>query len=143
MKKKIINKKLNLFISLLSMASVMFLLLFSVVGCKQTTETASQEKPLFAIDLQDGFQHDLVEVALDNNVIYNDTATTSIALSFARRLNPVVSAGIHKIHVFMPGFSIQADTTIDVNDTLVVGVNFNKVSSKLSFTIYHFWVMYR
>ena len=128
---------------LLGLVMLTHMLLFSIVGCQQTTDSTPQGKPFYSIDLQDGFRHDSVQVKLDNRVIYDDTASTSIGLSLARRLTPGISSGEHQIQVLLPVLRVQADTTVDFQDTLVVGVNLNRSSNLISFTVYHFQVMYR
>lgn len=126
-----------------SLTYFIFASLFVMSGCKQATQASDQSRPLFAIDLQDGFQHDTVRVSLDNQVVYDDTATTSLALSLAYRMTPSISAGTHRINVWVPSFSVQADTTVDIQDTLVLGINLNRRMGTLSFTIYRFLLMYR
>ena len=119
------------------------LCLFFESGCAQTTGPTEKVKPLFTIDLQDGFQQDLVTVLLDNQVVYDDTATTLISGGAADRITPSVASGSHNIRVSMPGFEVQADTTLNVQDTLAVGINFWRAQHKLSFTVYRFWPVYR
>jgi hypothetical protein len=128
---------------LLVSSVIVTLCLFFTGAYGQTTNLTQPNKPLFAIDLQDGFQQDSVMVMLDNQLVYGETATTSLALSLAHRITSSVSTGSHIIKVSMPTLQLQADTSVNVQDTLVLGVNFNRSQHQLSFTLYHFWVMYR
>ena len=111
-------------------------------GCSHSTKVSDESRPLFAIDLQDGFQHDVVTVRLDNETIYNDSAFTNPTLSLAVHLSPSVSAGSHRIQASIPELSVTADTVIDVPDTLTVGINYNRSANHLSFTVYHNIVLY-
>jgi hypothetical protein len=116
--------------------------IFLLSRCKQVVEVTAQSKPQFAIDLQTGFEHDIVQVQLDHEVIYHDTTTTS-RFTLACRLTPIISSGSHRIQVSVPSLSIEADTIVTAQDTLVVGVNLDRSAKQLSFSMYRFWVMYR
>ncbi|HUI29023.1 MAG TPA: hypothetical protein VLX91_02310 [Candidatus Acidoferrales bacterium] len=111
-------------------------------GCSHSTKVSDETRPLFAIDLQDGFQHDVVTVSLDNRTIYNDSAFTNSVLSLAVHLSPSVSAGSHRIQASIPELSAAADTVIDIRDTMTVGINYNRSANHLSFTVYHNIVLY-
>lgn len=112
-------------------------------GCSHSTKVSDESKPLFAIDLQDGFQHDVVTVSLDDKTIYDDSTFTDPALSLAVHLSPSVSDGPHRIQASIPELSAGADTVIDVHDTLTVGINYSRTTNRLSFSVYHFRVLYR
>jgi hypothetical protein len=119
---------------------IVTLCLFFISGCKQTTEPTQPNQPRFAIDLQYRFQQDSAIVMMDNQLVYGATATTVDGLAY--RITPAVSVGPHIIKVSMPTWQVQADTSVNVQDTLVLGVAINRSQHQLSFTLYHFWLMY-
>ncbi len=129
--------------STILIAISLFTLLIS--GClhpTQPTERPAPEYAAFAIDLQNGFHGDSVIIKLDGQVLYDRLTTTDSSNGFAFRLVPAVSAGTHQIHVSIPVFSVQADTMLDVQDTLVLGINFDRGTRRFSFIPYDTWLAY-
>lgn len=118
---------------------------FLMVSCHNSINEEDGETvyPLFAIDLQTGFENDAVMVKVDNEIVFYNTIRTNYSTGIAKRLTPKVKTGIHTVKVRVDNFSVESDTTIVANDTLVVGVNFNRQSGQLSFRVYSFWLMYR
>ena len=121
----------------------MILIVLVNFGCKQTAEVVIQRKPLFRIDLQQGFQKDVVQVRLDNQVLYFDTTTTLRTLGLAQLIYPSVQTGSHHMSVTVFNRLLQTDTTISVYDTLTVAVNLDRVANRLYIYLnYHYWRVY-
>lgn len=119
--------------------------IFSICGCQHPTQSIDNSKPeyaAFAIDLQNGFQGDSVVVEVDNQILDERSVTAGTSIGLAFRIIPALSAGSHRIDVSIPSLAVRIDTTLNVQDTMVVGINFDRSVSRLSFRIYDYWTDY-
>ena len=132
-------RKIIRLISRVIIVTVPFLI-FSIHGCMHPTEPimtpSIREYAAFAMDLQNGFQGDTVLIQIDNQLFYERATTTNPTNGFAFRIVPAVSAGSHKILVAVPNLRVQKDTTLNVQDTLAIGISFNRNKNQLFFKVY-------
>jgi Tol biopolymer transport system component len=134
------KRYLLLFMTTIAVISSLALLVF---GCHHPTQPIDNSKPeyvAFAIDLQNGFQGDSVVVKVDNQILYERATTTNTGLAF--RLIPALSAGRHQIEVSIPKLAVRIDTTLNIEDTLVLGIDLNRSANRLSFRVYDNWINY-
>jgi hypothetical protein len=125
--------------------TILLLLIPLINGCKKEDSSTSvtSVSPVFHIDLQASFQNDSVRVSVDQNKLFAGTITTSLILSLATSISPSVTVGAHDIKVEIFNQSVQADTTINVSDTITLAINYNRTSKIISFKTYPFALMYR
>ena len=83
------------------------------------------------------FQSDLVKVALNNDVLVDDTMLTnySIAAAWTSGLKKM-KAGQKTILAEMGNFNILASQEFTLKDTLTVIVNYDRASKQLKFNFY-------
>jgi hypothetical protein len=114
-----------------------------IAGCKKDDNltNTNSSSPVFYIDLQNAFQHDSVRVSVDQTQVFADTITTSLILSLAKRVTPIVVNGSHSIKVELLNLNVSADTTINVSDTTTLAVNYVRSTKNISFTRYSFGLM--
>lgn len=100
------------------------------------TNPANQDAYL-SIIVGGDFQSDLVKVALNNDVLVDDTMLTnySIAAAWTSGLKKM-KAGQKTILAEMGNFNILASQEFTLKDTLTVIVNYDRASKQLKFNFY-------
>lgn len=121
---------------------LVFILLSLATGCRQATEPTTQNA-LLSIDLQEEFASDHVQIAVDQQIVFNDTVTTNFSLGLAGWYSKRVSVGSHRIEVSIPDREVQRDTTVNLRDTLTVAVTYDRAGNILSFSLFNFLILYR
>ena len=140
--KGIFMRKRFLFFFIAITASISSLTIL-ISGCHHPTQPIDNSEPeyaAFAIDMQNGFLGDSVVVRIDNQILYERATTTNSGFAF--RLIPALSAGKHQVDVSIQDLAIQIDTALDVKDTLVLGISFDRGTNQLSFMVYDYWITY-
>jgi hypothetical protein len=82
--------------------------------------------------LQSWFSETPVKVMVDNFQVFADTITTGSILAFSAIILVQVSQVTHGL-IFSAANSVSNDTTFRITDTLYIGVNYNKLTSKIRY----------
>lgn len=85
-------------------------------------------------DFQYGYNNSLTKLCIDNKKVFEESLTTNDVLSLAEQELVTVSKGIHTIKCSID--SAEADTVINIPDSLVVGIYKNHQTGKVGFYIY-------
>ena len=116
-------------------ASLLFFLLLA--GCKEPAGDEFTEG-ILTIDMVMEFQEDSVRVTLNDSLLYAQVVTTEYKWSVAKRMQLQVASGPHRFEIYVVNNDIRADTTFEMEDTLSIGVMYNRTENKLSIVLYDF-----
>lgn len=76
------------------------------------------------IDLQTGFQNDVVEVHIDDEVVVRETdVTTSLLEGVAEDFEVEVEENTHRVTVSLPDRGLASSTTIQGEQVVYLGVS--------------------
>jgi hypothetical protein len=80
--------------------------------------------PTLTVDLQEGFQDDVVEVSLGGESLWRgDSVTTNVVVSLAASVPLEVDAGERELRVTVPSRGLDAALRLDVADDVTVAAN--------------------
>ena len=94
--------------------------------------TPSSLANVFQVHLQWQFSKTPVTVYIDNSVIFSDTVTSSPMVGVAKIIPAKIANGYHALRVTVLN-SISKDTSFIVQDTLYIGVQYNKPNSLIEY----------
>lgn len=115
-------------------------LLLSQFGCDGLTgntemkETA-QGNPakVFEVHLQWVFSQTPVKVFIDNSQLFSDTVSSSSVVGVAKIIPVSITNGLHSLRVALSN-SLTKDTLFTIQDTMYIGVKYNKQNSQIEYS---------
>lgn len=107
-----------------------FLLSSLMMACRKNNGQAAKFD--LAVDLQLTFEKDHVQVLIDNQLLYDDQATTIHTLSLAKSIGTTNTDGSHHITVVINNKTTVIDS-FEQHSNLYIGVTYDKALNKVSF----------
>lgn len=111
------------------------LLVTAVTGCSLTTsedDLDARSADLFAVHVQRFYHETPIRLKLDNQVILDDTVTTSLFLGVASIVPVDIQNGRHQLRATVDG-KVSAEKTFVVKDTLYLVVNYDRERQEIIF----------
>lgn len=104
------------------------------VMCSENKIDNPENVKYLRFDFQYGYNNSLTKLCIDNKKVFEESLTTNDVLSLAEQELVTVSKGAHTIKCSID--SAEADTTINIPDSLVVGIHKNHQTGKVGFSVY-------
>lgn len=109
---------------------------FTLIGCNQSV-TPDQKNAEVRIDVETGFDDDLVKIIFDNKVLLNETITTNYSISAAWLSGNIkTTGGWHKIDVDVINAGISKTYIVNAEALITVRVNFDRKNKEIIFDEY-------
>ena len=97
---------------------------------------------MFAIDLQDGFKSDSIEIMIDGLIFFRDTITSESSSGFARRIKGDISAGYHNLGIHHLSLGTEENKDFYLLDTLVLGILYDSLGGNFVINEYEYFPQY-
>jgi hypothetical protein len=107
-----------------------FLLSSLMMACRKSNGPAAKFD--LGVDLQATFEEDQVQVLIDNQLLYDNLATTNHSLSLAKSIGTTNTDGTHHITVVVNNKTTVIDY-FEQHSNLYIGVSYDKDLKKVSF----------
>jgi hypothetical protein len=107
-----------------------FLLSSLMMACRKSNGPAAKFD--LGVDLQSTFEQDQVQVLIDDQLLYDNLATTNPSLSLAKSIGTTNTDGRHFITVVVNNKTSVIDS-FEQHSNLYIGVSYDKDIKKISF----------
>jgi hypothetical protein len=107
-----------------------FLLSSLMMACRKNNGPAAKFD--LGVDLQSTFSEDHVQVLIDNELLYDNLATTNHVLSLAKSIGTTNTEGKHHITLVVNNRTTVIDS-FEQHANLYIGVSFDSALNKVSF----------
>jgi hypothetical protein len=107
-----------------------FLLSSLMMACRKSNGPAAKFD--LGVDLQSTFEQDQVQVLIDDQLLYDNLATTNPSLSLAKSIGTTNTDGRHFITVVVNNKTSVIDS-FEQHSNLYIGVSYDKDLKKISF----------
>ncbi len=107
------------------------------LSCDHATGFVPEKKFLYLI-LETNFHNDLVNVELNNKLLYQGRITTnhSVASAWAK-IYKDYTEGIYTLDISMPDYDLYRQFEFYLSDTLTVGVRYDRVNNLILFSTFN------
>jgi hypothetical protein len=109
---------------------IVFLLSSLMIACRKSNGPAAKFD--LGVDLQSTFDKDQVQVLIDDQLLYDNLATTNPSLSLAKSIGTTNTDGRHYITVVVNNKTTVIDS-FEQHSNLYIGVSYDKDLKKVSF----------
>ena len=107
-----------------------FLLSSLMMACRKSNGPAAKFD--LGVDLQSSFEEDQVQISIDNQLLYDNLATTNPSLNLAKSIGTTNTDGRHQITVVVNNKTTVIDS-FEQHTNLYIGVSYDKELKKISF----------